>query len=189
MRVWTPEIQAAVQTKKEAFHKWKQAGRPENPTNRAVQEKKLKTISLCQAIIFEYSKNHTQIRQEILDSRTRDSKLFHKLINQQRGRLSGCINELYVGSTVFKSENEILNGWHQHLERLATPQDSPNFDQEYQKLVDLVFNEIVQICQYSNNFFPITSQEVTKTIKSLNTGNLVTYLTLKLNISSMPLKQ
>ena len=69
--------------------------------------------------------------------------LYYKLINQQRGRLSGCINELYVVSTVFKSENEILNGWHQHFERLATPQDSPNFDQEYQKLVDLVFNEIV----------------------------------------------
>ena len=63
-----------------------------------------------------------------------------------------------------------MNGWHQHFERLATPQDSPNFDQKYQKLVDLEFNEIVDICQYNNNFIPITSQEVTKAIKSLNTG-------------------
>ena len=50
LRVWTPEIQAAAQTKKVAFHKWKQAGRPEGPTNRAVQEKKLTTISLRRAI-------------------------------------------------------------------------------------------------------------------------------------------
>ena len=81
LRVWIPEIKAAAQTKKEAFHKWKQAGRPEDPTNRAVQEKKLTNISLRRAIRFEYSKKHIQIRQEILDSRTRDSKLFHKLIN------------------------------------------------------------------------------------------------------------
>ena len=84
--------------------------------------------------------------------------------------MSGCINELYVGSTLCKSENEILNGWHQHFERLAIQHDSPHFDQEHQKLVDLEFNEIVDICQYSNTFIPITSQEVTKAIKSLNTG-------------------
>ena len=110
LRVLTPEIQAAVQTKKVAFYKWKQMGRPDDPTNRAVQEKQLATISLRRAIRFEYSKKHTQIRQEILDSRTRDLKLFHKFINRPRDRLSGCINELYVGSTVSKSENENLNG-------------------------------------------------------------------------------
>ena len=84
--------------------------------------------------------------------------------------MSGCINELYFGITLCKSENEILNGWHQHFERLEIPHDCPHFDQEYQKLVDLEFNEIVDICQYGNNFIPITSQEVTKAIKPLNTG-------------------
>ena len=58
LKVWTPEIQAAVRTKKVAFHKWKQAGRPEDTTNRAVQEKKLATISLHRAITFESSKKY-----------------------------------------------------------------------------------------------------------------------------------
>ena len=58
LKVWTPEIQAAVRTKKVAFHKWKQTGRPEDTTNRAVQEKKLATISLHRAITFESSKKY-----------------------------------------------------------------------------------------------------------------------------------
>ena len=110
LRVLTPEIQAAVQTKKVAFYKWKQMGRPDDPTNRAVQENNLQLSVYVELIDSSTAKKHTQIRPEILDSRTRDLKLFHKLINRRRGRLSGCINELYVGSTASKSENENLNG-------------------------------------------------------------------------------
>ena len=93
-----------------------------------------------------------QIRHEILESRTHDSKLFHKLINRQRGKVSNCINELHVvckasncinelhvASDMFRTKNEILCGWHQHFNQLATPKDSPAFDNTYKKLVELEF--------------------------------------------------
>ncbi|MCG7879544.1 MAG: reverse transcriptase family protein [Candidatus Thiodiazotropha taylori] len=170
LKVWTPEIQEAVNAKKKAFHTWKQAGRPDSTTDQTLLQKKYTTSALRQAIRFEYSKKQTQIRQEILDSRTSDSKLFYKLINRQRGKLSNCINELHVGNDIFQTENEILNGWHQHFKRLATPQHCSNFDSEYQKLVQLEFNQIADICEQERDFTPITPEEVTTAIKSLNTG-------------------
>ena len=55
-------------------------------------------------------------------------KLFHKLINRQRGRASTCVNKLHVGEETFRTENEILiSGWHQHFKQLATPKDKPKY--------------------------------------------------------------
>ena len=125
LKVWTPDIQKAVEEKKRAFYEWKQAGRPKNGTDQMVLNKKLTTIALRQAIRFEYNNKQVQIRQEILDSRTHNSKLFHKLINKQRGKLVNCVNELHVGDKTFRTEGEILSGWHQHFRQLATPKDSP----------------------------------------------------------------
>ena len=96
--------------------------------------------------------------------------MFHKLINKQRGKLVNCVNELHVGDKTLRTEGEILSGWHQHFRQLATPKDSPLYDSEYKRLVELEFNEIVDICQSNNDFIPVTGEEVMKAIKSLNTG-------------------
>ena len=96
--------------------------------------------------------------------------MFHKLINRQRGRASTCVNELHVGEETFRTENEILSGWHKHFKQLATPKDNPVYDSEYKKLVEIEFNEIVDICQSDNGYIPVTCEETLKAIKSLNTG-------------------
>ena len=128
------------------------------------------TISLRQAIRFEHNNKQVQIRQEILEARTHNTKLFHKLINRQRGRASTRVNELHVGEETFKTENEILSGWYQHFKQLATPKDNPIYDSEYKKLVEIEFKEIVDICQSDNGYIPVTCEEILKAIKSLNTG-------------------
>ena len=170
LKVWTPDIQKAVEAKKSAFYAWKEAGRQNDSFHQTVFDKKLTTKALRQAIRFEYNNKQAQIRQEILEARTRDSKLFYKLINRQRGKLSNCVNELHVGGETFKTDSEILFGWQQHFSQLATPKDSPMYDSEYKKLVDLEFNEIIDICKSENTFTPVTCEETLRAIKSLNTG-------------------
>ena len=74
LKVWTHEIQEAVEGKKKAFHTWKQAGRPDSTTDQTLLNKKYTTSALRwakyttsalrRAIRFEYSRKQTQIRQE-----------------------------------------------------------------------------------------------------------------------------
>ena len=82
---------------------------------------KKKTASLLRQVCRrEVSNKLLEERQVVMDSRSSDTALFHKLINKQRGKLSSCIIELHVGEDVFRNEQDILSGWHQHFAQLAT---------------------------------------------------------------------
>ena len=50
-------------------------------------------------------------RQEILDTRYTDSKLFYKPIDKQRGKLKFCVNELSAGEATYSSASRVLTGW------------------------------------------------------------------------------
>ena len=110
-------------------------------------------------------------RQIVLDTKTQDTALFHRIINKQRGKLKGCINELHVGDQVFESEDDISSSWRQHFEKLATPALGRKFDQDHEKLVNLELNEIAGLCNSSDNIIQsITEDEVLAAVKSLNKG-------------------
>ena len=79
---------------------------------------------------IEVVKAKEESRQMILYVRTSDARLFHKLINKQRGKLSHCVNEVTVNWWTCKTDTEILQGWRQHFASLATSIDSANFDKK-----------------------------------------------------------
>ncbi|MCG8032572.1 MAG: reverse transcriptase family protein, partial [Candidatus Thiodiazotropha taylori] len=171
LRVWTPQVQDAVRAKKKAFHEWKQAGRPASSDETTVVNKKHTTKMLRQICRIEYSNEFNEQRQAILDTKSRDMALFHKLINRQRGKLSNCINELHVNDRVYKTDADILNGWRQHFEQLASPCFDDRFDKDYEKLVALELNEIIDLCDRDPLEYEwITQKEVSSAIKSLNKG-------------------
>ena len=108
-------------------------------------------------------------RQEILDAKVGNVQLFHKLIRKQRGKLSGCIDELHVSDTVYKGEN-VLADWFEHFKTLSSESDDPSFDQDYHRLV-LQIVEIEDICQAQGQLSqPVNVEEVKKAIKHLNRG-------------------
>ena len=171
LKVWTSEVKEAVEAKKKAFFAWKSAGRPQNKTDRTVINKKQTTILLRQVCRREISNKMIEERQSIMDSKSSDMALFHKLVNKQRDRLSSYINELHVGNSTYRSEQDILSGWHQHFKTLATPSDESYFDSKYKELVNMELQEIRSICQDScTDLNPITEKEVLVAIKSLNKG-------------------
>lgn len=171
LRTWTPRVQETVRTKKKAFLEWKQAGRSSNKDHVTVVNKKQTTKMLRQVCRVECSNEFNEQRQAILDTKTQDMTLFYKLINKQRGKLSSCINELHVGEHVHKTEADILKDWRQHFEQLATPFNDPKFDKDYEKLVTLELNEIVDLCSGPPEEDEwITEKEVVGAIKPLNKG-------------------
>ena len=173
LRTWTPAVQTAVVAKKKAFFEWKAAGRPDNKENQTVINKKKTTSLLRQVCRREVSNKLLEERQVVMDSRSSDTALFHKLINKQRGKLSSCINELHVGEDVFRNEQDILSGWHQHFAQLATPAEETSFDKDYNKLTEMEIREIRTLCRNVNDPESptcISEKEVSSAIKSLNKG-------------------
>ena len=110
-----------------------------------------------------------QLRQEILEARSTDTKLCHKLVNRQRGNKRTCVSELNANGQVYKTDSEMLNGWRDHFKTLATPDENGEFDKKYSQMVSEELPVIAEICKYSP--VPVISKEqVQKAIKTLNTG-------------------
>ena len=109
-----------------------------------------------------------------MDARSTETKLFHKLINKQRGNRGGCVNELNANGQVYRTEECILNGWRDHFHALATPSDNEDFDMKYARMVSDEVPVISYLCK-SSEPVEITPEQVKTAIKSLNTGKAADY--------------
>lgn len=171
LRTWTPEIISAISDKKNAFHCWKIAGKPNEEGNLLLAQKRLTTKVLRQLCRRENAQQYLRDKQEILDAKVQDTALFHKLINKHRGNLGVCLNELHVGDSTFRTDSEILQGWRQHFGELAKQSSNPRFDEQYKRMVDRELGEIIDICEASSDeYSPVTNEEVAEALGSLNKG-------------------
>ena len=123
---------------------------------------------------MEATHEREQLQQEILDAKSTDTKLFHKLINKQRGNRGGCVNELTANGQVYRTEEGIFRGWRDHFQALATPSDKEDFDMKYTRMVSDEVPMISDLCKNSE-CVEITPEQVKTAIKSLNTGKAADY--------------
>ena len=171
LKTWTPVIQQAIKDKKLAFNQWKNGNRPVNPENPLVLNKKQTTKQLRTQCRIEAAKGREQSRQMILDAKAGDKKLFYKLIDKQRGKLSACVNELTVNGKSHKSNEEILEAWREHFEVLATPTLHEDFDEKYRQQVDSELREIIDMCNPSVCApDSVSKQQVKEAIDAINRG-------------------
>ncbi|MEW8547615.1 MAG: reverse transcriptase family protein, partial [Candidatus Thiodiazotropha sp.] len=171
LEVWTPEISSALASKKSAFHDWKVAGCPQDSSDPSLVAKKESTKMFRKACRIEVAKQRFEDRQEILNARSDNMALFHKLVNKQRGRLSSYIDELHVDGNTYKSEAGVLSGWFEHFRKLASCDEELFQCQSYHKLVQQEFPEIEDICKwYGQDVIPITREELMKSLSKLNRG-------------------
>ena len=99
---------------------------------------------------IEVAKQTFEERQEILNARSDDMALFHRLVNKQKGRLSNFIDELNVSGTTYKSEDGVLNGWFEKFKRLASVDEELFQSLNYHKPIQHEFPEIEDICKWSS---------------------------------------
>ena len=136
LNVWMAEIGLAVSAKKKAFWEWKQNNRPDQSDNVFVVNEKTTTKCLRKLCRVESAKARGADSQQILDAKSNDTKLFHKLIDKQRGRSNICVNELNVGDSFYIQY--ILRGptgMGEHFSKLATPNNTLRKDHAYKQLV------------------------------------------------------
>ncbi|KAH3722365.1 hypothetical protein DPMN_065323 [Dreissena polymorpha] len=100
-----------------------------------------------------------------------NTKLFHKLVKNQRQSMNDRIQLLKVdGEDITGSEN-ILNAWKCHFEKLATPDEDNYGENDKVSLAEEQNNIIEEIIKESGeNIDPVTVHDVNIAINLLNTG-------------------
>ena len=174
---WNYEIEEASKRSKEAFHKWKTAGRPKSDednlyNNMKTTKKKLRKLQRqAEARIKENKYN------KIMESAEFNQDLFHKLIREQRATSSCYTDLIIVEGETLSEDKDILNGWRHHFQTLATPVESPSYSKAFGSMVDLECLLIEDIITNSaNSLSPIDDESISKAINKLSSGKAPDHL-------------
>ena len=163
-KVMNSDIYNAIKEKKQTYCKL-------NPPDQLVLiNKKLTSYNLRRFCRTEVAQRRIKERQELIEAKTMDNKLFHKLIRQQRGKLNRAIDELHVGDSVFKTDTEIQIGWKNHFANLAKESDRMDFDHSYLDTVDIEYKHIIKICHHDFIHETVSKEELDKAVDKLNRG-------------------
>ncbi|VDI45466.1 Hypothetical predicted protein [Mytilus galloprovincialis] len=117
----------------------------------------------------EQARERDREKQEILEARTRDSKLYHKLVKGNRNRNRTGIMDLHVKDNLY-SGDQVIEGFTEHFGNLASAEKSSQLkDQHYHELVEYeikLINDMVKARKLPWQ----TQTELKKAIKTLNRG-------------------
>ncbi|VDH96186.1 Hypothetical predicted protein [Mytilus galloprovincialis] len=175
LQVMNDEILQAVKRKKTAFYIWKQHGRPTEPGNFYLKEKTITTYDLRKLCRKEQALERINARQQILDAKSSDTALFHKLIRKQRGEMGRFFEELIVENETYQTSDSVLEGWTKHFEDLAKKSNYQNFDQNYLEAVEDETKIILKICKENYSHEKVSIQELKNAVKKLNTNKAMDY--------------
>ncbi|MEW8542502.1 MAG: hypothetical protein AB2693_03125, partial [Candidatus Thiodiazotropha sp.] len=111
--------------------------------------------------------------EEIMSSRN-DSRMFYKLISAQRKGKNTQLQTLVVNGVERRAPDESREGWAEHFQKLAMPQDNPSLDQRHKQIVDLDIESISLLCREENcPIENVTEDEVTQALRRLNNNKAV----------------
>ncbi len=163
--VWTPEIKAALKKKKAAFGRWKDAGRPEDVSHPLFIANKNVKKDFKKAQRAQSNVKYQKDIDEISEAKRINSKLFHKLVKlRSQTKVTPKVTKLNVEGQKYTGTN-IAQGWFQHFSKLAKPKYSDDVN-TLQQSRDI--HHITDICKTQQKLKPVSQEEVTDAIRSLN---------------------
>lgn len=170
-RLWNPDIAKCVKQSATAFHEWKAAGRPADPTHPATINRKEAKKDLRKQQRYEAARRRDDFYQALGDAHYSDRKTYHRLIRKQNSLGSSILTELKLKDRICTTPEEICEGWAQHFAGLATPSEDEDYDSSYQQMAsfDIFLLERFTSTQ-ATQIPPFTTTEVQKAISSLNLG-------------------
>ena len=169
LKVWTREISDALQQLRNLNKKIAAMNNFNINETQLLQERKNLKKEFRRACRVVVAKRTEKDKNDIMASRTYDSKTFHNLVKKQRNKGNNFISDLYVGNEKYTGTQGILDGFQQHFEQLALSKEDVNFDAEFHKLNKYEVSIITEIVK-NNNIPNVTMNELEKAIKSINKG-------------------
>ena len=120
-------------------------------------------------IWVELAKQRDEENELIMETKTKDMRLFHKLVRNNRKKGNDVIMDLNVNGIEYEGEEIILSGFREHFRQLSTLDPEMDIDNKYHSMLEeeiKIINEIVA----DKNIPNINSDEIMKAIRSVNRG-------------------
>lgn len=174
LKVWTNEIKAAINDTRSKYKIWKEKGKPSDPSNHHLQEKKRTKKYLRKIIRIELAKQRDKEKELIMETKTRDMKLFHKLVRNNRKKGGETLLELNVNGIDYKGEEKVIEAFREHFSQLATFRQQNNIDLNYHKLAEDDIISIDNLVEHKH-IAEVQPNEISKAIRSINKGKSVDY--------------
>ena len=92
-------------------------------------------------------------KQEIPDAKDQDTALLFRFVYKHRNKPGVHLNELHVGESIFKAEEEILEGWKKYFSELATELSNPLFNDKDRDFVHQELLDIIDICESTSDLY------------------------------------
>ena len=139
-----------------------------------LREKRQAKKEFRRTMRIEIAKLRNKEKENILETRTKDTKMFHKLVRTNRRQGNDMITELEVNGKNYTENENIINGFQEHLSSLATFNQRTRIDNTYDNLVEDDIHIINKLVQH-NNIKSVTSDEITNAVRSINKGKSADY--------------
>ncbi|CAC5387086.1 unnamed protein product [Mytilus coruscus] len=148
-QIWNQEISTAYKEMKTANLQWYEAGKPSSNCN-AISKKKENKQNFRRVYRTELAMKNSQLKEKIMNTRTKDTKIFHMLIDKQRKSLRGNIQDLHVDDEILTGEDNIMEGFRKHFANLAVPTRDEDFNYKNE---DEIKYEMDIITELTNNSY------------------------------------
>jgi len=144
LQVWNNDISNAYKEMKKANSEWCNAGKP-NGNHPLVERRKECKQQFRRVYRTEIAIRELCLKEKVMNIRTKDSKIFHLLINRQRQSIRGCIQDLHVDNEAMSGEQDILNCFRKHFSNLAVPTFDPDFNYKSSAITDYEIDIITEL--------------------------------------------
>ena len=166
-RPWTEKIFNAIKRCRLEWFEWKKVGAPRDRTNEHYARMREARRCLRSEQRREAAKRRDEKIEKIMDAEN-NSKTFFRLVKAQRKTPTNQTDSIMVDGTICETTEDVCQGWATHFQKLATPLQNENFDEEYKELVDQDIQSIQAICKAAERpINPVTQDEVQKALNKL----------------------
>ena len=111
LKVWTAEISGNLKSLRTVTRLWISDGKPRDQHNKHLIMKKECKRNFRRSYRRELAKRSSEEKMSIITTRNRDPRLFHKLVNKQRGKRENFTEELFVEESCYSGPSQVLDGF------------------------------------------------------------------------------
>ena len=168
LQVWNNDISNAYKEMKQTNIKWCNAGKPKG-NHPLVEHRKRCKQQFRRVYRTEIAMRDLCLKEKVMNIRTKDSKIFHMLINRQRQSIRGCIQDLHIDNEVMSGKQDIINGFRKHFSNLAVPIFDPDFNYKSSNITDYEIDIITELATQEDIPEP-TYEEINTALSVMKKG-------------------
>jgi hypothetical protein len=131
---------------KAKYRIWKDNGKPTHINSIICKEKKESKKEFRRCIKVELAKQRDEEKEIIMETKTKDMRLFHKLVRNNSKKGNDVIMDLNVNGKQYDGEENVMTGFREHFKNVATFDLNMNIDNKYHDMMEdeiQIINDIV----------------------------------------------